>query len=43
MKRSAIIDLTKQYRYLLRREWDITKPQVVFIMLNPSPANEQRT
>jgi|LauGreDrversion4_2_1035121.scaffolds.fasta_scaffold60682_5 hypothetical protein len=32
----------KQYRYRLWRHWDLTKPCVLFIMMNPSTANENR-
>ncbi|MEH2149438.1 DUF1643 domain-containing protein [Nostoc sp.] len=33
-------DSTRKYRYLLRRKWDENLPQVTFVMLNPSKANE---
>ncbi|MFM7603117.1 MAG: DUF1643 domain-containing protein [Pseudanabaena sp.] len=39
MKKGAVIDKTGFYRYSLWREWDIDKPKVVFIMLNPSKAD----
>jgi hypothetical protein len=32
---------SNQYRYVLRRTWDKTKPKIAFIGLNPSTANEQ--
>jgi hypothetical protein len=41
LKREAKLDSTKKYRYLLRREWDETKPHVVWIMLNPSTADHE--
>ena len=39
MKRSAFFD--GNYRYLLRREWDDSKGKLVFIMLNPSLADDK--
>lgn len=29
-----------KYRYLLWRDWDVTKPALTFVMLNPSTADE---
>jgi hypothetical protein len=40
MEQTAIFDST--YRYLLRREWDINHPQITFIMLNPSIADNKK-
>ena len=37
--RSAIISENGLYRYKLERIWDINKPKVMFIMLNPSKAD----
>ncbi len=37
MKKAAVIKGI--YRYSLTREWDIEKPSVLFIMLNPSTAD----
>ena len=31
----------REYRYVLRRVWDNSKPKIAFIGLNPSLANEQ--
>lgn len=39
MIKEAKLDSTEKYRYLLRREWDDTKPSVLWIMLNPSTAD----
>lgn len=39
IKKDAYIDSTKKYRYLLTRKWDTKKPDVTFIMLNPSTAD----
>eukprot|EP00762_Andalucia_godoyi_P003659 ANDGO_00630.mRNA.1 hypothetical protein len=36
----AVFDDSKKYRYVLYRIWDDSKPQAVFIMLNPSTADE---
>jgi hypothetical protein len=30
----------EKYRYWLRRDWDVDKPAISFLMLNPSTANE---
>ncbi|MBY9079534.1 DUF1643 domain-containing protein [Paenibacillus sp. HN-1] len=40
MNKGAIIDETGSYRYLLWRTWDENLPKVLFIMLNPSTADE---
>lgn len=37
---SAVISECGKYRYSLERAWDETKPKVMFIMLNPSTADE---
>jgi len=34
------LDTTRKYRYLLRRKWDSNLPQVTFVMLNPSTADD---
>jgi hypothetical protein len=39
---SAIFDATGAYRYSLKRAWSDDYPQVTFIMLNPSRADEVR-
>ena len=36
MIKTATFSKCKTYRYLLEREWDSSKPKVLFIMLNPS-------
>ena len=41
MKGYAKIDSTENYRYLLGRKWDESLPQVTFVMLNPSKANDK--
>ncbi|MGZ5650219.1 MAG: DUF1643 domain-containing protein [Usitatibacter sp.] len=38
---SALFSDCEQYRYVLRRVWNETKPLVVFLMLNPSTADER--
>lgn len=40
IKSDAIFSEDKKYRYLLSRQWQKAKPQVCFIMLNPSTATE---
>lgn len=40
MKLGATFDPEKKYRYLLTREWDVTLPKLLYIMLNPSTASE---
>jgi hypothetical protein len=40
IQRGAIFSDCRKYRYALWRVWDELKPQVVFIGLNPSTANE---
>lgn len=39
MKKDAYISTCGHYRYSLRRIWDITKPFVTFVGLNPSTAD----
>jgi len=38
----ALFDRTGRYRYSLWREWSTDHPRVVFVMLNPGTADEQR-
>ena len=38
MDSGACFDSTGAYRYRLWREWDVSKPSVTFVMLNPSTA-----
>lgn len=37
----AMLDVTRRYRYQLWRSWDESRPRAVFILLNPSTADEQ--
>jgi hypothetical protein len=39
MHRDAVISDCGKFRYLLRRSWDIARPTVAFVMLNPSTAD----
>lgn len=39
VRKNASIDNTQKYRYWLLREWDVTLPKMVFVMLNPSTAD----
>ncbi|MEC0136712.1 DUF1643 domain-containing protein [Paenibacillus macerans] len=46
MKMDAVFDSTRRYRYLLSRIWDDSLPKVLYVMLNPSTADnseEDRT
>lgn len=36
---TAVISMCEKYRYSLHREWDTSKPMVMFLMLNPSTAD----
>lgn len=38
--RDADFSLCRKYRYTLRRTWNLDKPSILFIMLNPSTADE---
>ena len=38
----AIFDMIGKYRYTLWREWSTYHPRIVFILLNPSTADEER-
>jgi hypothetical protein len=42
MRGSATFDATGGYRYRLTRVWDATRPQVTFVLLNPSTADGRR-
>src|SRR4051812_4675630 len=39
--KSALFSSYRQYRYWLMRGWDTDKPQLAFIGLNPSTADEE--
>ncbi|MGZ3611653.1 MAG: DUF1643 domain-containing protein [Ktedonobacteraceae bacterium] len=38
----AIFDIHGKYRYALWRSWSVYHPRIVFILLNPSTANEYK-
>lgn len=38
----AIFDINSKYRYSLWRAWSAHHPRIVFILLNPSTANEHK-
>jgi len=42
IQRDALISNDKKHRYSLKRIWDNEKPKVLFIMLNPSLANNHK-
>lgn len=42
MKGSAVFDKERKYRYSLKRTWDKGSGKVVFILLNPGPADEDK-
>lgn len=39
----AVFSLDRQYRFALWRRWDLNLPMAMFIGLNPSKANEQKS
>ncbi len=41
MEKDAIFSDCKKYRYALTRKWDSSKQNLVFIMLNPSTADDK--
>jgi len=41
MEGGAKFSLNRRYRYSLWRQWDINRPAVTFICLNPSTADEE--
>jgi hypothetical protein len=41
MKKSAIFNETREYRYILTREWDSSLRKILYIMLNPSTASHE--
>jgi hypothetical protein len=42
MEYEAVFDASGRYRYSLWRAWSNDSPRIVFILLNPSTADEQR-
>ena len=42
LESGAVFDASGRYRYSLWREWSAYHPRIVFILLNPSTANEER-
>ena len=42
MKRDAVISKCGKYRYSLIREWNKSKQKVLFLMLNPSDADDKK-
>ena len=42
IKRHALLSKDKKYRYSLKRIWNNDKPKVLFIMLNPSLADNYK-
>jgi hypothetical protein len=42
MEGSATFDKTRTYRYDLWRHWDMAKPGICWVMLNPSTADEHK-
>jgi hypothetical protein len=39
-RNNAVLSDDREYRYRLTRTWDVEKPTLAFIMLNPSTADE---
>lgn len=42
MEFGAVFDASDRYRYSLWRAWSNDSPRIVFVLLNPSTADEQR-
>jgi hypothetical protein len=42
MIQTALFSDDKKYRYILSRIWDKNKPNIMFIMLNPSTADSEK-
>ena len=42
LESGAVFDVSGRYRYSLWRAWSAYNPRIVFILLNPSTADEQR-
>lgn len=42
IKRTADFSPCRTWRYTLIREWDVKKPRLLFILLNPSTADEKK-
>lgn len=42
LSKKAIFDSTREYRYVLVRRWNDNKPNIAFLMLNPSIADENK-
>lgn len=42
IRRSAVFSECRTWRYTLERYWDDDKPRILFILLNPSTADEKR-
>ena len=40
MKTNALFSSDRKYRYVLTRQWDETLPVLVYVLLNPSTADE---
>ena len=40
MKTNAVFSIDRKYRYVLTRQWDETLPVLVYVLLNPSTADE---
>lgn len=38
---TAVLSDDKLYRYLLRRVWDVSRPRMLYVMLNPSTADSE--
>lgn len=40
-RKGALFDADREYRYSLFRVWDVEKPSLLWVMLNPSTADEE--
>ena len=42
MKRDALFSSCRRFRFELTRDWDSSRPRLMYVMLNPSTADAER-